>query len=195
MLTGKSTPPGHSLGWPFWEFVLSRGSVSPGTVSWGADGQTLGAFWEEGPWQLVWHLFCKQWSLWRAVLTQLLVFHVTWMVSKPRTPCIHQDLCMNLNCWFEEQKVVDTLGLKWICLAGDKRDEWASGAKDGEEGEGEDKMGGRADILTAGGTLTINGWHPEVQWASVKHEPELLTGHSNGDVADVGELLGSGACG
>lgn len=60
-----------------------------------------------------------------------------------------------------------------------------------ESGEREDKMSGGL-VLTAGGTLAVDGGNPQVRRAGVNDDSELLRGCSNGDVDDIGHLQGSG---
>ena len=60
-------------------------------------------------------------------------------------------------------KLLDALGLYLKCLPADTRDEYLSGARDGVGGlEREDKMGG-GQVLTAGGTLAVDGGNPQVR--------------------------------
>ena len=63
----------------------------------------------------------------------------------------------------------------------------------------ETRVGGQAQdvgdgegVLTAARTVAVDGGHPQVRGASIKYDPELLRGRSNGDDADVNELQGSG---
>ena len=79
LLTGKGAAGPHSqplsglavLG----VCVFSRGTVSPGTWPWLADGQSLGNFEKDGLCQLVQHLFSKQWSLHGQPWLRILFLH------------------------------------------------------------------------------------------------------------------------
>ena len=80
-----------------------------------------------------------------------------------------------------------------MCVTADTRDDCLSGAKDGEQG-GRASTGcrGGEEVITAARTVSMGGGHPQVREASVKHNRELLRGHSNGDAANLDELQGPG---